>query len=92
MLGDSAGMGKGRTLAGFVAENISRGRKRHVWISVSNDLYHDACRDLKVRSYSFEHQSSLYFNRLFLILTLYSFTLFEGSRNRGSVPQEMFQS
>ena len=38
VLGDSAGMGKGRTLAGFVAENISRGRKRHVWISVANDL------------------------------------------------------
>ena len=32
-------MGKGRTLAGFVVENIARGRKRHVWISVSSDLY-----------------------------------------------------
>ena len=39
LLGDGAGMGKGRTLAGFVIENIARGRKKHVWISVSADLY-----------------------------------------------------
>lgn len=39
MLGDGAGMGKGRTLAGFVVENIARGRKKHVWVSVSSDLY-----------------------------------------------------
>ena len=32
-------MGKGRTLAGFVVENIARGRMKHVWISVSSDLY-----------------------------------------------------
>jgi hypothetical protein len=36
LLGDGAGMGKGRTLAGFVVENIARGRKKHVWISVSS--------------------------------------------------------
>ena len=47
LLGDSAGMGKGRTLAGFVVENVSRGRKKHVWISVSADLYEDAKRDLR---------------------------------------------
>ena len=40
-------MGKGRTLARFVVENISRGVKKHVWISVSNDLYEDAKRDLR---------------------------------------------
>lgn len=34
LLGDGAGMGKGRTLAGFVVENIARGRKKHIWISV----------------------------------------------------------
>ncbi len=39
-------MGKGRTLAGFVVENISRGRKKHIWVSVSSDLYEDAKRDL----------------------------------------------
>ena len=47
LLGDMAGMGKGRTLARFVVENISRGVKKHVWISVSNDLYEDAKRDLR---------------------------------------------
>lgn len=46
LLGDGAGMGKGRTLAGFVVENIARGRKKHVWVSVSSDLYEDAKRDL----------------------------------------------
>ena len=46
LLGDGAGMGKGRTLAGFVVENIARGRKKHIWISVSGDLYEDAKRDL----------------------------------------------
>lgn len=38
--------GKGRTLAGFVVENIARGRTKHVWVSVSSDLYEDAKRDL----------------------------------------------
>mmetsp|Transcript_18695 Transcript_18695/g.40471 ORF Transcript_18695/g.40471 Transcript_18695/m.40471 type:complete len:1753 (+) Transcript_18695:126-5384(+) len=46
LLGDGAGIGKGRTLAGFVVENIARGRKKHVWVSVSSDLYEDAKRDL----------------------------------------------
>mmetsp|Transcript_21181 Transcript_21181/g.47283 ORF Transcript_21181/g.47283 Transcript_21181/m.47283 type:complete len:1771 (-) Transcript_21181:242-5554(-) len=46
LLGDGAGMGKGRTLAGFVLENVCRGRKKHVWVSVSSDLYQDAKRDL----------------------------------------------
>ena len=32
LLGDGAGMGKGRTLAGFCVENIARGRDRHVWV------------------------------------------------------------
>jgi len=46
LLGDGAGMGKGRTLAGFVLENICRGREKHVWVSVSADLYEDAKRDI----------------------------------------------
>ena len=46
-LGDGAGVGKGRQLAGILFENWSRGRKRHVWLSVSADLYLDAQRDLK---------------------------------------------
>jgi hypothetical protein len=46
LLGDGAGMGKGRTLAGFVVESIAHGKKKHIWISVSADLYKDAKRDL----------------------------------------------
>jgi hypothetical protein len=46
LLGDGAGMGKGRTLAGYVLENVCRGRMKHVWVSVSSDLYEDAKRDL----------------------------------------------
>ena len=46
LLGDGAGMGKGRVLAGFICENICRGRNKHVWISVSSDLYPDAKRDM----------------------------------------------
>lgn len=33
-------------MAGFVVEQLARGRKKHVWISVSADLYEDAKRDL----------------------------------------------
>jgi len=40
-------MVQGRTLAGFVKENLAWGRKKHVWISVSSDLYEDAKRDLR---------------------------------------------
>lgn len=39
-------MGKGRTIAGLILENWLRGRRRHFWFSVSNDLYVDAQRDL----------------------------------------------
>jgi hypothetical protein len=46
-LGDGAGVGKGRQLAGMILENWSMGRRRHVWLSVSSDLYLDALRDLR---------------------------------------------
>mmetsp|Transcript_13450 Transcript_13450/g.43812 ORF Transcript_13450/g.43812 Transcript_13450/m.43812 type:complete len:544 (+) Transcript_13450:67-1698(+) len=45
-IGDGAGMGKGRQLAGIIAQQSRRGHGRHVWISVSNDLKFDAERDL----------------------------------------------
>ena len=45
-LGDGVGLGKGRQLAGVVLENWMRGRKRHIWVSVSADLCVDAVRDL----------------------------------------------
>jgi hypothetical protein len=45
-LGDGAGVGKGRTVAGLVAEAWARGRRRHLWVSVGADLKFDARRDL----------------------------------------------
>lgn len=45
-LGDSAGIGKGRQIGGIIYENWLRGRKKHIWLSVSTDLYLDAKRDL----------------------------------------------
>lgn len=46
-IGDGAGVGKGRQIAGIVLDNYARGRKRSIWLSTSSDLHHDAERDLK---------------------------------------------
>lgn len=46
LIGDGAGVGKGRTIAGIIYENYLKGRKRAIWVSVSNDLKFDAERDL----------------------------------------------
>jgi hypothetical protein len=35
-VGDGAGVGKGRTIAGLIYENWLRGRRRHMWFSTSN--------------------------------------------------------
>ncbi|XP_004866032.1 protein strawberry notch homolog 2 isoform X1 [Heterocephalus glaber] len=47
LIGDGAGVGKGRTVAGIIVENYIRGRKKALWFSVSNDLKYDAERDLR---------------------------------------------
>ena len=47
MIGDGAGVGKGRQISGIIVDNFARGRKRHVWISSSHDLRRDAERDLR---------------------------------------------
>ncbi|XP_030625097.1 protein strawberry notch homolog 1 [Chanos chanos] len=47
LIGDGAGVGKGRTIAGIIYENYLLGRKRSLWFSVSNDLKYDAERDLR---------------------------------------------
>ncbi|XP_058458081.1 protein strawberry notch isoform X3 [Malaya genurostris] len=47
LVGDGAGVGKGRTIAGIIHENYLKGRKKSIWISVSNDLRYDAERDLR---------------------------------------------
>ncbi|XP_034738503.1 protein strawberry notch homolog 2 isoform X2 [Etheostoma cragini] len=47
LIGDGAGVGKGRTVAGIILENYLKGRKKSLWFSISNDLKYDAERDLK---------------------------------------------
>lgn len=47
LIGDGAGVGKGRTVACIIFENYLQGRKRAVWLSVSSDLKYDAERDLR---------------------------------------------
>ena len=47
LIGDGAGVGKGRTVSGIIFENYQRGRKRAIWVSVSSDLKYDAERDLR---------------------------------------------
>lgn len=49
-MGDGAGVGKGRTVAGVIFENFLKGRTKAIWVSISNDLKYDAERDLKVAS------------------------------------------
>lgn len=43
-LGDGAGVGKGRTIAGLLLEQWRRGRTKAVWVSTSSDLVNDARR------------------------------------------------
>ncbi|CAN1263030.1 Protein FORGETTER 1 [Linum perenne] len=45
-VGDGAGVGKGRTIAGLILENWHHGRKKAIWISIGSDLKFDARRDL----------------------------------------------
>uniref|UniRef100_A0A0R3RFZ8 AAA_34 domain-containing protein n=1 Tax=Elaeophora elaphi TaxID=1147741 RepID=A0A0R3RFZ8_9BILA len=47
LIGDGAGVGKGRTIACIIFENYLLGRKRSIWLSVSTDLRYDAERDLR---------------------------------------------
>lgn len=46
LIGDGAGVGKGRTVSGIIFENYLRDRKRAIWVSVSSALKYDAERDL----------------------------------------------
>uniref|UniRef100_A0AC34R1C4 Uncharacterized protein n=1 Tax=Panagrolaimus sp. JU765 TaxID=591449 RepID=A0AC34R1C4_9BILA len=47
LIGDGAGVGKGRTIAGIIVHNYELGRKRAIWLSVSADLRYDAIRDIE---------------------------------------------
>eukprot|EP00940_MAST-03C_sp_MAST-3C-sp2_P000905 g905.t1 len=44
-IGDGAGVGKGRQVAGIILDNMRQGRTKALWISVSSDLFLDARRD-----------------------------------------------
>jgi predicted RNA methylase len=44
-LGDGTGAGKGRQVAGILLDNWLKGRRRAVWISISDKLIEDAQRD-----------------------------------------------
>jgi hypothetical protein len=44
-LGDGTGCGKGRQIAGVIADNIAQGRERAVWLSKNDALLEDARRD-----------------------------------------------
>ena len=46
-IGDGTGVGKGREIAGIIYDNLNRGKKRAVWVSISHQLRADAERDLK---------------------------------------------
>jgi hypothetical protein len=45
-VGDGTGLGKGRVLAGIIADNWNQGRERAIWFSVNNDLLESTRRDL----------------------------------------------
>ncbi len=45
-VGDGTGLGKGRILAGIIADNWNQGRRRALWFSVNNDLLESTRRDL----------------------------------------------
>ena len=45
-IGDGAGVGKGRQIAGIILDNFARGRSKSIWFSISSDLKIDAQRDL----------------------------------------------
>ena len=42
--GDSTGCGKGRTIAALIAHSLASGATRCIWVSINNDLMHDAQR------------------------------------------------
>lgn len=46
-VGDGTGVGKGRILAGIIADNWNQKRERALWLSVNNDLLESTRRDLR---------------------------------------------
>ncbi len=46
-IGDGTGVGKGRTASGIILDNLMKGKKRALWLSIGQQLSVDAERDLK---------------------------------------------
>ena len=46
-VGDGTGVGKGRVLAGIIADNWAQNRQRALWLSVNNDLLESSRRDFE---------------------------------------------
>ena len=44
-IGDATGVGKGRTSAGILLDNVLQGRRRALWVSENRNLMRDAVRD-----------------------------------------------
>ena len=44
-VGDATGVGKGRTSAGILLDNVLQGRRRALWVSENRSLLRDAVRD-----------------------------------------------
>lgn len=44
-IGDGTGVGKGREIAGIIADNFNQGRKKAIWVSKNKKLLDDATRD-----------------------------------------------
>ncbi|KAL8134766.1 hypothetical protein AgCh_009688 [Apium graveolens] len=59
-VGDGAGVGKGRTIAGLLLENWQHGRRKALWISIGSDLKFDAERDLEDVGAKFIKVNALY--------------------------------
>ncbi|XP_055305028.1 protein strawberry notch-like [Sitodiplosis mosellana] len=59
LIGDGAGVGKGRTVAGIIFESFQLGRKKAIWVSVSADLVEDSKRDLRDIGAGFIHVNNL---------------------------------
>lgn len=79
LVGDGAGVGKGRTIAGIIYENYLKGRKKSLWFSVSNDLRYDAERDLsdigcgriEVHPLNKVIRRKIYFKALFIVFCIF---------------------
>ena len=46
LIGDGTGTGKGRIISSIIHVESNKGFKKHIWVSSSPDLIHDAFRDL----------------------------------------------